>query len=415
MKTDFRSGGRNIKILILSFFYPPDVGPGAWRSHALVQELKRQGKSKLKIEVLATTPNRYPGKMESSKNLRGSPRNLRIHRVEVPLHKGTMLDQIKIFWPYAQKAFRLSLSGRWQIIYATSGRLMTALLGAILAWKTGAKLYLDIRDLFPETMRDLLQGSVLRHLVPVLTGLQKIAVARASRVNVVSEAFFNGDLSEVPDPKRRNFMHGVETRFVFPKTRIRKKRIKTYLYAGNFGEGQGLHNTVPKVAKKLEKRARFICIGHGRRQAELIMECKKAGLSNVEVLRPVPQKRLACLYRKADVLFLQLNNCEAFKKSIPSKLFEYAATNKPILAGVQGYCKQFIRENLRGVHTYSPGNIRQMARAILKMNRKTYRIDRAFFCQKFSRKKILKDMAKDILALATEPGHPCSQIRSLSK
>ena len=47
------------------------------------------------------------------------------------------------------------------------------------------------------------------------------------------------------------------------------------------------------------------------------------------------------------ILFIHLNAYPAFEKVLPSKIFEYAATGKPILAGVSGYSADFIRNNLK--------------------------------------------------------------------
>ena len=47
-------------------------------------------------------------------------------------------------------------------------------------------------------------------------------------------------------------------------------------------------------------------------------------------------------YDKASILFLHLNDYEAFYKVLPSKIFEYATTGKPIIAGVNGFAKDVI-------------------------------------------------------------------------
>ena len=48
-----------MRILILSFYYPPDIGPGALRAKSIVDALINEGPSDLKIDVLTTMPNRY--------------------------------------------------------------------------------------------------------------------------------------------------------------------------------------------------------------------------------------------------------------------------------------------------------------------------------------------------------------------
>ena len=75
-------------------------------------------------------------------------------------------------------------------------------------------------------------------------------------------------------------------------------------------------------------------IGDGSRKAAL--DLAVAGLDNVELRPPMARTQLLEAYRSADVLFLHLGAVPAFEKVLPSKLFEYAALGKPILAGVAG-------------------------------------------------------------------------------
>ena len=46
------------------------------------------------------------------------------------------------------------------------------------------------------------------------------------------------------------------------------------------------------------------------------------------------------------MLFLHLGAVPAFEKVLPSKLFEYAALGKPVLAGVAGYAADFVRAEI---------------------------------------------------------------------
>ena len=60
-------------------------------------------------------------------------------------------------------------------------------------------------------------------------------------------------------------------------------------------------------------------------------------------------------YNLADVFLIQLNDIPAFKKVLPSKIFDYGSFNKPILAGVQGVARDFIKEFLPSSKLFDPG------------------------------------------------------------
>jgi glycosyltransferase involved in cell wall biosynthesis len=166
------------------------------------------------------------------------------------------------------------------------------------------------------------------------------------------------------------------------------------------GEGQGLHEIVPKLAKSLSGRTIFRLIGDGGRRAELEKRLVEVGCENVEILNPVTRGQLLVAYQNADILFLLLNDYVAFKKVLPSKLFEYAATGKPILAGVSGYAASFVRSEIDGATVFSPCNVMEAEQAFSSLTKNS--VDRSKFIKKYSRANIMKLMAIDILSRANE-------------
>jgi glycosyltransferase involved in cell wall biosynthesis len=100
-------------------------------------------------------------------------------------------------------------------------------------------------------------------------------------------------------------------------------------------------------------------------------------------------------YLAADVLFLHLNDYEAFKKVLPSKIFEYAATGKPVWAGVAGYAAEFIRSEVDNAAVFPPCDAEAAVDAFETLTLQSSR--RVAFIQKFSRKKIIRLLAADIV------------------
>ena len=82
-----------------------------------------------------------------------------------------------------------------------------------------------------------------------------------------------------------------------------------------------------------------------------------SGCQNVVLLPPVQRDELIAIYQSADVLFLHLNDFDAFKNVLPSKLFEYAATGKPIWAGVASYAAEFITNRIENSAVFPPCNV----------------------------------------------------------
>jgi glycosyltransferase involved in cell wall biosynthesis len=60
------------------------------------------------------------------------------------------------------------------------------------------------------------------------------------------------------------------------------KETFTITYAGNIGEGQGLHKIIPQAAARLGNKYRFKVVGDGGVKGLLENELKQFNVSNVE-------------------------------------------------------------------------------------------------------------------------------------
>ena len=350
-----------MNILILSFYYPPDLSACSFRASALVKALVKQN-SNVSITVLTTQPNRYnelSGHVSELETLGG----VTIHRASLPAHRSGVCDQVRAYVSYARSARRIAKQGNWDVVVATSSRLMTAVLGAIVSRSVGAPLYLDIRDLFVDTIHDVFHPFLDFFLRPIFKRVEAFTFNSATRLNVVSEGFIPYVEQVAPGIKKSVLTNGVDKEFQFNYSDTEESLQRSgnrcvVLYAGNIGEGQGLHKIVPATAEQLGEKIQFRVIGSGGRIGQLRDQAraleKRTGVDNIEILPPVPRANLAKEYEAADILFVHLNDYEAFKKVLPSKIFEYAATGKPVIAGLAGYAATFVESESRrrdGVRT----------------------------------------------------------------
>ena len=395
-----------LKLLILSFYYPPDLSACSFRTHALIKALEDYRQQGLEVDILTTQPNRYSEIATSVKESEDYGW-LRIRRVNLPAHRSGMRDQAKAFLNYAKAVRNLTNDGNWDMVYATSSRLMTAALGAYVARRLRVPLYLDIRDIFTDTMHDVLTDRTLRQILPIFRWLERRTFKTATRINVVSAGFLNHIYQIVPHLRCSVFTNGIDSDFL--TTDFRKEPtgydLPVILYAGNIGEGQGLHRIIPDAAVALTGTARFHIIGGGGRLSQLKSALVSTTITNVDLYPPVPRSELLNEYRTADILFLHLNDHAAFLKVLPSKIFEYAATGKPIVAGVSGYAADFLRNEVPGAQIFDPCDVQGMVRAIIQVLNTTELIDRSAFCATFDRAAIMDSMAVDILSTLRSNSH----------
>ncbi len=379
-----------MRILLLSFYFPPDVGPGAFRSGAWLEALQRIAPDAC-IDVLSTLPNRYAS-LRQEAPLSEQRGGACIVRVPLPAHRSGFVDQSKAFGVYAWRVVRhLRREPRYDLVLATSSRLMTAFLAALIARRQRAPLFLDIRDLFVDTIGDVLPRRLMP-LLPLFRHIERFTFRQADHVNVVSGGFVDYVRELRGDRSMSVVSNGVDELFLdrsYIKPAAPAGARRRVLYAGNVGAGQGLHLILPALARSTADTHEYRVIGDGG-QIGLLREAT-ADLPNVQLMTPMSRDALLEEYREADVLFLHLNDLPAFEKVLPSKLFEYLATGKPVLAGVAGYAARFL-EVLPGVRVFRPTSMDEALNGLIMLPDGPY--ERAHFIDQYQRSRQMRELAR---------------------
>ncbi len=392
------------RILLLSYYFEPDLSAGSFRAEALVKALLEEGGDDIQVDVVTTLPNRYRSfKAHTSRyEKRGA---LRIRRITVPTLQGSIADQARSFLAYARGVLRITQREHYDLVLATSSRLMTATLGALVARRQKAALYLDIRDILVDALPELLPTTFGRLVTLLFSRIERWTIQKAAQVNLISPGFLSYFTRRYPTRTFSVHTNGVDDLFV-PRVSCLEPGaspgLVQVLYAGNIGEGQGLHHVLPALAKRLEGEAYFRVVGAGSAHARLARALSRLEVHNVELLPPIKRSELVSLYQSADVLFLHLNRNRAFRRVLPSKLFEYAATGKPIWAGLPGFAASFVREKISNVALFEPCDVGNAMSAFRKLSLGS--ISRSEFVATYSRVAIQKLMAIDVLNTVRKPG-----------
>jgi UDP-N-acetylglucosamine:LPS N-acetylglucosamine transferase len=388
------------RIIYLTFYFKPDLCAGSFRNSPLALELANQANSiNTIIDVYTTLPNRY-STFDIDAPQYEELNNLRIHRIALPPHKNGIIDQVFSFFKFYREVTRLNKNKNTDLVFASSSRLFTAFLGYKIAKKFKIPLYLDIRDIFVDTMNDVFKSKIINFFIlPALKQIEYKTFNYAKHINLISggfkeyfEKFSNSNFSF--------YTNGIDDEFIQEKKgnlkNSTRKESKIIVYAGNIGEGQGLHKIIPQAAKLLGNKFQFLIIGDGGTKKILQTEIKKLEITNISLKNPVSRIELHEFYSSADYLFLHLNDYTAFRKVLPSKIFELATFNKPILAGVSGYSAKFINDEISNSFIFSPCDYNALVNYLLKKE-DTYSVNRSQFIDKFRRSNINKEMASSIL------------------
>lgn len=388
-----------MKILYLTYYFRPDLCAGSFRNSSLFEALLEQIGEDDFVHVITTIPNRYGSySVEGLKEETG--KNYKIDRLTVPMHASGMAEQAKAFTAYYKGAMNQIKGEHYDMVFASSSRLFTAFLGKRCAVKNHCPLYLDIRDIFVDTMKDIFNNKKLIQIpaVWVLSLIEKYTFKNANHINLISGGF-RGYFEKYKTPTYTEYSNGIDDVFIEAGQEPSVDKGKPYVitYAGNMGSGQGLEKIIPEAAKKLGGDYQFRLIGDGGTRKALEAKLKELNVENVELLNPVARKELIDYYKDSTFLFFHLNDLEAFKKVMPSKMFEYGAFDKPVIAGVGGYAAQFVEKNIPNHILFRPTDVDDFVSQMKNYQLKFERRDE--FIQNFSRKLIDKKLAASIVGL----------------
>ncbi len=393
-----------MKILLLSFYYQPDFCAGSFRAEALVNALQ-QHPAVTSILLLTTKPQRYGRK----KNIpdREHVGKLSVTRYAIPQHGNRLYRQIITYSIFAIKSLTRALHSKpeFDLILTTSSRLGTSSLGHIISKLTRRPHFVDMRDIFSDNLKSVFTPSTMtRLIIKMLEKQERAIVYHAQWINFVSPGFLDYFPNNLLGEKTRVFTNGIDPIFIEkrkyhivenkPKTKNTQLKL---VYAGNIGLGQRLEKIIIPLAIRFSEEIEFTIIGDGSAARILKDEIRKKQIVNINMIEPVPREELIEFYYQADVLFVHLADIPAFSKVIPSKIFEYASTNKPILAGVRGVSRNFLEKEVSHAYLFDPDDVDGAAAHITKLMIKPVVVDRSEFIEKYSRETIMQDMIKDLV------------------
>jgi colanic acid biosynthesis glycosyl transferase WcaI len=285
----------------------------------------------------------------------------------------TMLNNATFMLTSAAHA--LARAGKLDVLIASSPPFFVHAAGDLLRSWFGVPLVLEVRDLWPDY---LVEMGIVRHPMArrALFRAERSLLGRASRVVVISESFKRRIREKgVPADRVAVIPNGVDTELYrsaaerAPLPALERKPGEFLVgYLGNFGAGQEL-GTVVEAAALLREQApevRFVLVGDGTRKQKVLARAAELGVTNLSIHGSVPKDATRPFYNACDVCLVPLAPLSVFEDTIPSKIFEVMACERPVIGGVSGEARRIIEES-RGGAVSEPGDPHSLAREILRM------------------------------------------------
>ena len=251
-------------------------------------------------------------------------------------------------------SFFVGLFQNMDIVIATSPQFFTAISGFLLSLFKRKPWVFEIRDLWPESIQAV---GVLtnRTILGMLETMELFLYKRANMIISVTESIKYDLVNRgINKSKIQIIKNGVDLSLYKPKPidvrlldklRLNEKFIVSYI--GTHGLAHGLGFILDSI-KNVNNVIHFLFIGGGASKEALVLKAKELELHNCTFIDFVQKDQIIKYLSISDIALVNLKKSETFKTVIPSKIFENAAMNIPILLGVEGEAKSIINNNKSG-------------------------------------------------------------------
>jgi glycosyltransferase involved in cell wall biosynthesis len=278
------------------------------------------------------------------------------------------------------------------------------------AWRFDKPPFVNVQDLWPETLASTRQGKNPL----LLKGVSAISDYLYRKADFLLLPFKSSQLileQRGVQPQQMAYLPNSIDDFYLP---VSADPLYEYLFTGdthilltgNLGEAQGIDLIVEAAYRLKEKypRLRWILVGEGRSRKELEQLVKDRGMEEV-VLFPgrFPASVMPALIARADASLLTLKKEPIFAITVPNRLQSYMACGKPILASIDGEAAGIISAAKCGL-VAPAGDLSEFISIVenfietSSVERETWGDNaRAYFLKHFERKKILNQLDELLL------------------
>ena len=332
------------RLLLLTQYFPPEIGAAQTRLFELGQELSRLG---WEVEVLTALPNYPTGRIFEGYNVGKPVRETlgRLSVVRVPLRpaQSGFVNRLSCYYSFVWSVIRwgTKLCNKPDVLFVESPPLFIGQAAVSLSKHWKIPFVFNVSDLWPEsaksmgivknrlllTLAEALELSYYRRAALVTgTADEIVASVRRRCVSTPAEVITNGvDLDrfgpQYADDEARSLL-GTQDRF-------------TFIYAGVMGLAQGL-DLILDVATAVRdlNHVQFVLVGDGAERESLKRRIEVENLPNVRLLRAQQKERIPALLAASDAAIHVLKH--RILGAVPSKIYEAMASSLPILFAGEG-------------------------------------------------------------------------------
>jgi len=364
-----------VRILMLTQYFYPENGAAQVRLLEVAKAIRDHGHD---IKVVTAFPNYPSGVIPEGYRgrffMKDSHDGIPIYRTWIyPVQRGKFWKRLLNYFSFVFSAFYgVMKAGKADYIFVESPPLFIGFTVFFAKWVKGAKVILNISDLWPESAVSL--GLVTNRTVIALTErLERAMYKTAWRISAQTEGIIKSLKDRgIPEDKLVFLPNGVNPDLFAPqapdKTLMQELKLKdkfVILYAGTMGYAHGLEVAL-QAAKSLEitdPEVVFLLVGDGAERPRLQEMAQELQLSNVRWVDFQPITEMRRYYSLASITLSTLRRYKLSEGVRPSKLFPGLASAKPLIYVGEGEGAKIVEDSGGGI-VLPPEEPEQLAQAI---------------------------------------------------
>ena len=366
-----------MKLLILTQYFPPEVGAPQNRLFELAIRLKKMG---VNVTVLTAMPNYpqmkiydgYEGKNYMYEEIEGIP----VHRASIYLPKNkSIIQRLLNYFSFVYSSAQVGKNriGDVDVIMCESPPLFLGYSALYLKRKKKAKLIFNVSDLWPESAEKL--GVVKnKWMLKLAYNLEEKLYRKSILVTGQTQGICKNINERFPLVKTYWFPNGSDLSYYNPSTVSSDWRKDNgfntndvlFLYAGIIGLAQGLEIILSAAEKLMDQPSiKFILLGNGPEKEKLQVIKQEKKLLNVYFFDAVSKTLMPEIVKACDAAIIPLLKLPLFLGAIPSKIFENLAMEKAVILAVDGEARElFVNQGKCALYS-EPENVDDLVKNVL--------------------------------------------------
>ena len=365
-----------MNILIVNHYTTPPTEPGGTRHFSLAKELMALGHRVTLVgsafDHLTRTSRLSPGEMIRKERLEG----VSCLWLRTPPYKGNGAGRLWNMRVFARAVRRLGLAQLdWSpdLVVGSSPHPFGAQAALKLARALGAPFVLELRDVWPQSLMDVMDVSPWHPLIWLMERVERELYQGADHIITLLPAVAQRVAERGGDPGAITWVsNGIDLSLVPPVAAPRDTGPFTFMYAGAHGVTNAL-DVILDAAAHLQAREQYsarpiqvVLVGTGPEKARLQARAETERLRNVAFLPPVPKHEIYGLLAQADAFLVSSRDSSLWQYGISfNKLYDFMAMTRPVVAGLKAPGNP-IAEADAGL-TVAPGSATAMAQAMINL------------------------------------------------